>query len=78
MYWPILCIFLLINVNKVLGFIIYDFFDSLTAYMMYDYAMFIIVGNIPYEASEEQLKEIFSDVGPVVSFRLTFMIDIIC
>jgi cleavage stimulation factor subunit 2 len=32
--------------------------------------MFISVGNIPYEASEEQLKEIFSDVGPVVSFRL--------
>lgn len=27
------------------------------------------VGNIPYEASEEQLKEIFSEVGPVVSFR---------
>lgn len=29
----------------------------------------IVVGNIPYEASEEQLKEIFSDVGPVASFR---------
>lgn len=29
----------------------------------------ILVGNIPYEASEEQLKEIFSEVGPVVSFR---------
>ena len=40
--------------------------------------MFIIVGNIPYEASEEQLKEIFSDVGPVVSFRLTFAtVDVI-
>lgn len=30
---------------------------------------FCVVGNIPYEASEEQLKEIFSEVGPVVSFR---------
>ena len=28
-----------------------------------------LVGNIPYEASEEQLKDIFSEVGPVVSFR---------
>ena len=27
------------------------------------------VGNIPYEQTEEQLIEIFSEVGPVVSFR---------
>ena len=27
------------------------------------------VGNIPYDATEEQLKEIFMTVGPVVSFR---------
>ena len=27
------------------------------------------VGNIPYEATEEQLKEIFLQAGPVVSFR---------
>lgn len=27
------------------------------------------MGNIPYEATEEQLKDIFSEVGPVVSFR---------
>jgi len=27
------------------------------------------VGNIPYEATEEQLKEIFCQAGPVVSFR---------
>ncbi|XP_048577455.1 cleavage stimulation factor subunit 2 tau variant [Nematostella vectensis] len=32
----------------------------------------VFVGNIPYEASEEQLKEIFSEVGPVISFRLVF------
>ncbi|XP_065183428.1 cleavage stimulation factor subunit 2-like [Sycon ciliatum] len=30
----------------------------------------IFVGNIPYEATEEQLVEIFREVGPVVSFRL--------
>lgn len=29
----------------------------------------VFVGNIPYEATEEQLKDIFSEVGPVVSFR---------
>lgn len=27
------------------------------------------VGNIPYEATEEQLKEIFNQAGTVVSFR---------
>jgi len=32
----------------------------------------VFVGNIPYEATEEQLQEIFSQVGPVVSFRLVF------
>ncbi|TKC36951.1 hypothetical protein EI555_004972, partial [Monodon monoceros] len=31
-----------------------------------------LVGNIPYEATEEQLKDIFSEVGPVVSFRLVY------
>ncbi|KAF9304731.1 hypothetical protein BGZ74_000734 [Mortierella antarctica] len=32
----------------------------------------VFVGNIPYEQTEEQLIEIFSEVGPVVSFRLLF------
>lgn len=27
------------------------------------------VGNIPYEATEEKLKEIFSEVGPVLSLK---------
>ncbi|KAF8026710.1 hypothetical protein BT93_F3247 [Corymbia citriodora subsp. variegata] len=30
----------------------------------------VFVGNIPYDATEEQLKEICQEVGPVVSFRL--------
>ncbi|KAG8192758.1 hypothetical protein JTE90_009778 [Oedothorax gibbosus] len=32
----------------------------------------VFVGNIPYEATEEQLKDIFAEVGPVVSFRLVY------
>uniref|UniRef100_A0A8C5PIZ9 RRM domain-containing protein n=1 Tax=Leptobrachium leishanense TaxID=445787 RepID=A0A8C5PIZ9_9ANUR len=32
----------------------------------------VLVGNIPYEATEEQPKDIFSEVGPVVSFRLVY------
>jgi len=32
----------------------------------------VFVGNIPYEATEEKLKDIFSEVGPVVSFKLVF------
>lgn len=31
--------------------------------------VFLSVGNIPYDATEEQLKEICQEVGPVVSFR---------
>jgi cleavage stimulation factor subunit 2 len=32
----------------------------------------VFVGNIPYEATEEQIQDIFAQVGPVVSFRLVF------
>ena len=31
-----------------------------------------LVGNIPYDATEEKLKDIFSEVGPVVSFKLVY------
>jgi len=30
----------------------------------------VLVDNIPYEYTEEQLKDIFKEVGPVVSFKL--------
>lgn len=33
---------------------------------------YISVGNIPYEATEEKLKDIFSEVGPVLSLKLVF------
>jgi RNA recognition motif-containing protein len=29
----------------------------------------VFVGNIPYNATEEELHEIFTTVGPVVSLR---------
>lgn len=32
----------------------------------------VFVGNIPYEATEEKLKDIFSEVGPVLSFKLVY------
>ena len=32
----------------------------------------VFVGNIPYEATEESLKDIFAQVGPVLSFRLVY------
>lgn len=32
----------------------------------------VFVGNIPYEATEEKLKEIFNEVGPVLSFKLVY------
>ena len=30
------------------------------------------MGNIPYDATEEKLKDIFSEVGPVISFKLVY------
>lgn len=30
----------------------------------------VFVGNIPYDATEEHLRELFAEVGEVVSFRL--------
>lgn len=32
----------------------------------------VFVGNIPYDATEEKLRDIFSAVGPVLSFRIVF------
>lgn len=29
----------------------------------------VFVGNIPFEMSEEQIIDIFKEVGPVVAFR---------
>ncbi len=32
----------------------------------------VFVGNIPYEATEEALVDVFSKAGPVVGFRLVY------
>jgi len=32
----------------------------------------VFVGNIPYDVTEEKLKDIFSEVGPVVSFKIVY------
>ncbi|XP_076045203.1 cleavage stimulation factor subunit 2 CstF64 isoform X2 [Oratosquilla oratoria] len=32
----------------------------------------VFVGNIPYEATEEKLRDIFGQVGPVLSFKLMY------
>ncbi|KAF0989594.1 hypothetical protein HZS_3674, partial [Henneguya salminicola] len=32
----------------------------------------VFVGNIPYEANDEQLRNIFSKIGPVTSFRIVY------
>ncbi|KAF5177558.1 Cleavage stimulating factor [Thalictrum thalictroides] len=36
----------------------------------------VFVGNIPYDATEEQLKEICEEVGPVVNFSLILIVEI--
>ena len=35
-------------------------------------AVRLFVGNLPYDATEEKLKDIFSEVGPVISFKLVY------
>ncbi|XP_059351976.1 cleavage stimulation factor subunit 2-like isoform X2 [Daphnia carinata] len=32
----------------------------------------VFVGNIPYDVTEEKLKDIFSEAGPVVSFKIVY------
>lgn len=32
----------------------------------------VFVGNIPYEATDEEIKDIFGQAGPVLSFRLVY------
>ncbi|XP_015127687.1 cleavage stimulation factor subunit 2 isoform X2 [Diachasma alloeum] len=47
--------------------------SSITDQSLMDKSMrSVFVGNIPYEATEENLKDIFSEVGPVLSFKLVY------
>ncbi|OMH83668.1 Cleavage stimulation factor subunit 2, partial [Zancudomyces culisetae] len=32
----------------------------------------VFVGNLPFDMTEEQIKDVFSDVGPVIDFKLIF------
>ena len=41
--------------------------DWLTEYILL--ISIFLVGNIPYDVTEEKLKDIFSEAGPVVSFK---------
>ena len=49
--------------------LIIDFSSSITIPHNLEICCFLTVGNIPYEATEENLKDIFSEVGPVLSFK---------
>ncbi|CAH1173734.1 unnamed protein product [Phaedon cochleariae] len=46
--------------------------DNLEANIMDKSMRSVFVGNIPYEATEEKLKDIFGEVGQVLSFKLVF------
>lgn len=35
--------------------------------------LLFLVGNIPYDVTEEKLKDIFSEAGPVVSFKYCYL-----
>ncbi|XP_011303108.1 cleavage stimulation factor subunit 2 [Fopius arisanus] len=32
----------------------------------------VFVGNIPYRATEENLRDIFGEIGPILSFKLVY------
>lgn len=46
--------------------------DNLEANIMDKSMRSVFVGNIPYEATEEKLKDIFGEVGQVLAFKLVF------
>ncbi|CAH1122087.1 unnamed protein product [Ceutorhynchus assimilis] len=46
--------------------------DNLEANIMDKSMRSVFVGNIPYEATEEKLKDIFGEVGQVLSFKLVY------
>ncbi|XP_050500667.1 cleavage stimulation factor subunit 2 isoform X2 [Diabrotica virgifera virgifera] len=46
--------------------------DNLETNIMDKSMRSVFVGNIPYEATEEKLKDIFGEVGQVLSFKLVF------
>ncbi|XP_017769458.1 PREDICTED: cleavage stimulation factor subunit 2 tau variant-like [Nicrophorus vespilloides] len=46
--------------------------DILDANIMDKSMRSVFVGNIPYEATEEKLKDIFGEAGQVLSFKLVF------
>lgn len=57
------------SMRSVFGMLFMIFvFDFVTYSFQYLYYIFS-VGNIPYEATEEKLKDIFNEVGPVISFK---------
>lgn len=35
----------------------------------------VFVGNLPFDVTEDMLTEVFSSVGPVVSFRYAASLD---
>lgn len=36
------------------------------------YILLLLVGNIPYDVTEDMLREIFSEAGAVMNFRLVY------
>lgn len=61
------------SMRSVFGkFLEEQFWTKILIEILFHLKTFSIVGNIPYEATEEKLKDIFSEVGPVITLKLVF------
>lgn len=60
-------------IDKSLRSVFGKLINSTSSIFYFNCLCYVLVGNIPYDVTEEKLKDIFSEAGPVVSFKYAFL-----